>query len=165
MWSKVQGWLEKTISSSGKEVLVKSMAQAILVYSMSCFKLPRGLCQSLNMMILNFWWGSKDGARKPHWVSWKVMTQPKVMGGLGFKDFELFNLFLLARQAWRILQNPNTLSARMLKAVYFPSSDFLGPGLGSHPSQIWRAIVEGKDVLKQGLIIRIVNGRDTGIWE
>jgi hypothetical protein len=86
------------------------------------------------------------------------------MGGLGFRDFELFNLALLARQAWRILQQPTELSARILKAVYFPNSDFLDAQLGDSPSRIWRAIQDGKDVLKQGLIRRIGNGEDTMIW-
>jgi hypothetical protein len=27
---------------------------------MSCFKLPRGLCQYINGLLRNFWWG--DGA-------------------------------------------------------------------------------------------------------
>ena len=40
---KFQGWKEKLLSQAGREVLIKSMIQAILTYSMSCFKLPRGL--------------------------------------------------------------------------------------------------------------------------
>lgn len=99
-----------TMSTAGKEVLVKSVAQAVLVFSMSCFKLPRDLCEHLNMLIRKFWWGGKDGHRKPSWVSLEAMTQPKVMGSLGFKDFELFNLALLARQSWRILEHPDSLS-------------------------------------------------------
>src|SRR4051812_16692582 len=43
LWSKIHGWIEKSLSTAGKEVLVKSVAQAVPVYSMSCFKLPRGL--------------------------------------------------------------------------------------------------------------------------
>ena len=46
--NKVKGWIEKTISFQGKEVLVKSVAQTVPVFSMSCFKLPRGLCEHLN---------------------------------------------------------------------------------------------------------------------
>ena len=69
------------------------------------------------------------------------------MGGLGFRDIELFKLALLARQAWRILQEPVTLSARVLKAVYFPNADFLDAELGPSPSRVWRAIIDGKGVL------------------
>ena len=92
------------------------------------------------------------------------MTQPKSMGGLGFKDIELFNLALLARQAWRVLQEPESLSARVLKSVYFPNTSILEATLGAHPSQIWRSIIEGRDTLKQGLIKRISNGETTRIW-
>jgi hypothetical protein len=70
------------------------------------------------------------------------MVQPKYAGGLGFRYIELFNLALLARQAWRVLKVPTTLSSRMLKAIYFPESELLNAELGSHPSQVWRAIYE-----------------------
>ena len=92
------------------------------------------------------------------------MTKPKGMGGLGFKDFELFNLAMLAKQAWRLLQEPNSLSARLLKSIYYPTSDILQASLGGHPSQIWRSLIEGCDVLKQGMIRRIGNGAPTNIW-
>ena len=60
---------------------------------------------------------------------------PKYMGGLGFTYFEIFNLTLLAKQSWRILDNPESLSARILKAVYFLNTDILSAEVGSHPSQ------------------------------
>jgi hypothetical protein len=125
---------------------------------MSCFKLPRGLYEHINTLIWNFWWGGKEGKRRTCWVSWDQMVQPKYAGGLGFRDIELFNLALLARQALRALQEPTTLSSRMLKAIYFPESELLNAKLGSHPSQVWRAIYEGRDALKLGLISRIGTG-------
>jgi hypothetical protein len=125
VWQKVQGWMERVLSAGGKEVLIKSIAQAVPVYSMACFKLPRGLCLHINSLIRQFWWRSTQGERKPSWVSWEEMTKPKCMGGLGFRDIELFNLALLARQGWRIMQDPSTLSAKILKAVYFSTTSFL----------------------------------------
>ncbi|XP_071683223.1 uncharacterized protein [Lolium perenne] len=164
MWKKIQGWLEQLLASAGKEVLIKAVAMAIPIFSMSCFKLPRGLCEAINAMLRSFWWGNKDGKRKTCWVSWETMCSPKFSGGMGFRDIEIFNLAMLARQAWRILQNPAALSSRILKAVYHPSSDFLEASLGSHPSQVWRAIVEGRDAMKQGLIRRIGSGENTHAW-
>ena len=131
VWNKIKGWMEKILSAGGKEILIKSIAQAVLVFSMSCFKLPRGLCEHLNSLIRKFWWGSRDGKRKANLICWKDMTQPKDMGGLGFKDFELFNLAMLAKQAWRLLQNPDSLTARVLK-VYI-----IQPQTSSRPS--WEA--------------------------
>ena len=37
LWRKVQGWIERTMSISGKEVLVKSVAQVVPYFLMSCF--------------------------------------------------------------------------------------------------------------------------------
>lgn len=91
------------------------------------------------------------------------MTKPKQWGGMGFRDMKLFYSALLARQAWRILQDPTSLSERILKAVYFEEVEFLEAEVGGSPSQIWRAIAEGKEVLKQGLVRRIGTGEDTHI--
>jgi hypothetical protein len=64
VWSRIEGWLEQCLSVGGKEVLIKSVAQAIPTYSMSCLKLPRGLCEHLTSLFRKFWWGSKDGKRR-----------------------------------------------------------------------------------------------------
>jgi hypothetical protein len=101
--------MEMCLSAGGKEMLIKSVVQAIPTYSMSCFRLPRGLCQHINGLLRNFWWGSKEG-KKPCWVAWEEMVKPKFFGGLGFHDIEPFNLALLAKHAWRILEDASSLS-------------------------------------------------------
>ena len=98
-------------------------------------------------------------------VSWKTMSKPKFMGGLGFRDIELFNLALLARQAWRLMQQPESLSARVLKARYFQNTDLLNATLGSAPSQVWRSLLEGSDILSLGLIKRIGTRACVNVWQ
>lgn len=142
VWDKIKWWLETLLSISGKDVLIKPIAQAIHVYSTTCFRLPRGLCEHINSLICEFWWGSKQGKRKASWVSWEVMTRPKYLRA--FQDQELFNLFLLARQSWRIEWVHLSLSARILQASNFPDTTTFESKLGSHPSQIWQSILDGR---------------------
>lgn len=70
---------------------------------------------------------------------------------MGFRDFEIFNLVLLAKQAWRLLINPNTLVSKILKAKYFPRTGVMQAT--SHPTCpfAWQSILEGLDLLKQGV--------------
>ncbi|GJN18706.1 hypothetical protein PR202_gb05897 [Eleusine coracana subsp. coracana] len=78
VWNKIQGWMEQCLSARGKEVLIKLVAKAIPTYSMSCFRLPKGLCKHITSMVRKFWWGCKAGKRKTAWVSWEDMGgEPK----------------------------------------------------------------------------------------
>jgi hypothetical protein len=60
---------------------------------------------------------------------------------------------------------PESLSARVLRAVYFPQLNFLDAVVGPNPSRVWRAIEEGKQVLKLGLIRHIGLGESIRIWD
>ena len=162
---KLAGWKGKLLSMGGKEILIKAVAQAIPTYSMSCFQLPQGLCDDLESMIRNFWWGQKHQESKMAWVGWKQMCHPKSKGGLGFRNLRAFNLAMLAKQAWRILTNPTSLIARVLKARYFPSGDILSATLGSNPSYSWRSIFNSLEVIKKGTRWRVGNGKQIHIWD
>lgn len=43
--SKLSGWKEKLWSQAGKDVLLKSVIQAMPIYAMSIFKFPDNLCR------------------------------------------------------------------------------------------------------------------------
>ena len=126
---------------------------------MSCFQLPQSLCHDLERMMKNFWWGQRQQETKISWVSWKRLCISKTNGGLGFRNLQAFNQAMLAKQAWRILSNPSSLVARVLKARYFPTSDLLNAKLGSSPSYSWRSIHSSLEIIRCGIRWRVGNGK------
>ena len=101
-------------------MLLKAVVQAIPTFVMSCFKLPSGLLEDIEMMIRKFWWGQSGDQRKIHWKNWETLCKPKALGGMGFKDLEKFNEAMLAKQVWRLLVDHSSLFYQVLSVKYFP---------------------------------------------
>lgn len=154
------GWYAKTLSQRGKEILLKS----IHVYAMTCFKLPKNLCKNLTSVMMDFWWNNIQNSKKIHWGSWQKLTMPKTLGGIGFKDLQCFNQALLAKQAWRLLNEKDNLFYKIFKSRYFLNSEFLDATKGTRPSYAWRSILFGRELIKEGLKRVIGNGEQTRVW-
>ncbi|VVA37427.1 PREDICTED: reverse mRNAase, partial [Prunus dulcis] len=165
LWKKLQTWKGKLLSGAGKEILIKVVAQAIPIYTMSYFLLPKYVCEDLNKLVAQFWWNSSTGNKKIHWMAWDRLCAPKEEGGLGFRNLHAFNLALLAKQGWRLLQNPNSLITKVLKAKYFPTRSFLETVVSPHASVVWKSLCEARTVIIQGSRWQVGSGDTIGIWE
>jgi hypothetical protein len=120
---RLSDWCEKNLSMGRKEVLIKSVLQALPMYMMSVSKIPVSLCEEYMQLIRKFWWGEDRHKRMVHWISWHQLVKPKSQGGISFRDLKLFNQALPARQAWRLIQYPDSLCAKVLKAKYYPNGE------------------------------------------
>jgi hypothetical protein len=100
-----------------------------------------------------------------HWKKWYDISVAKAMGGMGFRDFQLFNQAMLAKQGWRLLSNPNSLCAKVLKGKYYHDTNFLEARTKRNSSHVWRAILHGREVLKEGLIKRVGDGSTIRAFE
>lgn len=150
IWSKLNGWKEKLLTHAGKEILLKSVVQAIPTYTMSVFRLPKTLIKEINSLMGKFWWSFKENFNKIPWMSWKQLGRNKEVGGLGFRELNCFNMAMLAKQGWRLLKYPDSLAAQVLKEKYYPESNFLMSSLGKRPSFAWRSIWNARPLIEEG---------------
>ncbi|KAL0294588.1 UNVERIFIED_CONTAM: hypothetical protein Sradi_6878200 [Sesamum radiatum] len=54
VWQRISGWNAKLLSQVGKDVIIKSIIQAIPSYAMGCFRLPTTLLFELHGMVARF---------------------------------------------------------------------------------------------------------------
>lgn len=66
---RINGWKQKHMSIGGKEILLKAVAQAIPVYAMSVFLIPKGACKAMIDAISKFGWGDDENRNKMHWYA------------------------------------------------------------------------------------------------
>lgn len=99
------------------------------------------------------------------WIAWEKLCISKEEGGMGFRDLRAFNLALLAKQGWRIQQNPSSLVHRVFKARYFVDRPFKEAMLGRRLSYAWRSIMATKDIVVSGSRWVVGNGEQIDIWK
>lgn len=97
-------------------------------------------------------WGGTEEQRKMHLVSWETINKDKENGGLGIRSMRQANAAFLSKLGWRILVEPNTLWARVLRNKYCDGKFYLE--MFKHKpnsSNAWKGIVENIDILRQGV--------------
>ncbi|KAL9663797.1 hypothetical protein QQ045_019188 [Rhodiola kirilowii] len=82
VWNKTNGWGADRLSCGGKEVLIKSVLQAIPQSFMHCFLLPEGILSKMQNIINAFWWRNSQTAKPILWVKSDLLFECKE-GGLG----------------------------------------------------------------------------------
>ncbi|KAA3456040.1 Cyclopropane-fatty-acyl-phospholipid synthase [Gossypium australe] len=103
-------------------------------------------------------------------MAYDSLCTPKGMGGLSFMDLRLFNIALLGRQVWRLINNKDTLCYRVLCSKYFSNGDVLNPKAIDKPSFFWMSILHAVKALETGWGFEGLDGNPlgtffNGIWD
>ncbi|XP_074352672.1 uncharacterized protein LOC141691818 [Apium graveolens] len=84
IWKRIHGWNAKLLSKADKAVLLKSVATAIPSYCMTCFMLPKKLCQEIERILNGFWWSSSSSVMLGKHV-WNFVHKPQSLVSRVFK--------------------------------------------------------------------------------
>ncbi|XP_074328110.1 putative mitochondrial protein AtMg00310 [Apium graveolens] len=162
---KLQTWSSQNISKAGKVTLLKSTAQSMPNFWMNLLLIPVAVCESIERKMNAYWWGTGKNRRGIKWISWDRLCEAKEGGGLGFRKIQEFNIAMLSKQAWRLLNDANPLVTQLMKSRYYVDSEFTNANLGANPSYMWRSILAAQEMVKQGGRRWIGDGQDTRVWQ
>ncbi|XP_058746507.1 uncharacterized protein LOC131619429 [Vicia villosa] len=115
---KLCSWKGRWLSFGGRITLLKFVLGSLPIFTLSFYLAPKKVIRETNKIQSNFLWGGVKEKICIHWVKWKDACLPVDKGGLGLRSVEDFNLALLFKWKWRILEASNFLWYRMLRARY-----------------------------------------------
>lgn len=103
---------------------------------------------------------------------WDKLCWTKHDDGLGFQKFNFFNHSMLTKQGWHLGMSNDSLARRILKAWYFPCSNFFKANLSYKLSNIYRSLLKAiyRSLLKFRWILKgrsrwqIGSGQSMHIW-
>ncbi|KAL4347498.1 hypothetical protein GQ457_17G013380 [Hibiscus cannabinus] len=147
---RIDGWTKRLLSFGGREIFLKSVAQALPQYIMSCYLLPRTVTNRITSSMRKFWWTGKTNKQGWPLMAWDRICSPKNVGGLGLRDLRCFNLALLRKQLWRFLTRPDSLVAKLFRAKYFSTGRLLDSRLKDHASFAWKGLHATLQELRSG---------------
>ena len=143
--------------------MVKSVLKAIPVYWMH-FWIPVGILERIRKICFKFLWSGNNEASGLPWSSWKVLANPKSLGGWGLKIPALFAKSLAAKSVWNLI-NGTGLWVQIAIQKYISRLTLLDwirvdvkkkKGI----SICWKAALWSFDLIGQALVWRIGTGTE-----
>ena len=98
--------------------LIKFVLTSIPLYFFSFFRAPKLVVDKLVRLQRRFLWGGRLDQNKIAWIRWETVTSSKENGGLDIKDITNFNVALLGKWRWGLMQNKGELWARVVQSKY-----------------------------------------------
>ncbi|KAL8170236.1 hypothetical protein V2J09_022040 [Rumex salicifolius] len=121
------------------------------------------------LIIKSFIWGSRDGRRRPHLVSWYTVCLSRSRGGLGIRKSVDVNLTITGKLGWRLLSKSAGVWGDLISAKYglqLVNGRIIQSKLCSDSSYVWRSILWAlENGVYKGLEWSISDGRSVRFWE
>ncbi|GJT18001.1 RNA-directed DNA polymerase, eukaryota, reverse transcriptase zinc-binding domain protein [Tanacetum coccineum] len=106
------------LSIGGRMTLLKSVLGSLGIYYMSLFRVPESILKYLERLRATFFWGGSSESRNISWIKWPNVLASRDKGGLGVGSLKAFNLALLQKWRWRLVNNSNLLWVKLIKSIH-----------------------------------------------
>ena len=164
MLKRLDPWKGKYLTSGGRQILTNSCLSSIPMYCMGFYWLQDGVHKKLDNIRANFIWQGTEGKFRYHMAKWEMVSRPKDQGGLGIINTRIMNDCLLVKWIWKIMQQPDELWFKILRAKYMEDCSFFSSNIKG-TSQFWHGLHKVKHLFKWGAIFKVRDGRTCKFWQ
>lgn len=157
-------WAAKTLSFAGRLQLISSVIYSTVNFWLSSFILPKCCLKIIEQMCNRFLWSndiSKHGDIK---VSWQNVCLPKFEGGLGLRNFWVWNKTLNLRLIWMLFARRDSLWVAWNHSTRLRNGNFWTAKPANHHSWIWKALLSLCPLAKRFLRGNIGDGHTLSYW-
>lgn len=158
MLKRLDPWKGKFLSSGGRQILTNSCLSSIPLYCMGFYLLKDGVHDKIDSIRAKFPWRGAEDKFKYHMAKFEMVARPKDQGGLGIINTKIMNECLLVKWIWKIMQEPDELWFKIIKAKYLDDKGFFFSD-GAGGSQFWKGLHKIKHMFKWGAIYNLGDGR------
>lgn len=119
---RFSSWSVKSLSFSGRLLLIKTVIAGITTFWCSAFILPKACFARINSLYSMFLWkGNLEGHHSAR-VSWEKVVLTKRQGGSGVKDLCTWNKACALRLLWLLFFRPDSVWVQWFKEVILKGS-------------------------------------------
>ena len=164
--ARFSSWSVKSLSFSGRLLLIKTVIAGITTFWCSAFILPKGCIKRINSLCSIFLWkGSIEGHNSAR-VSWETVVLTTRQGGLGVKDLQTRNKACTLRLLWLLFFRPESVWVQWFKEVILKGSVHNYWTTPTRQSYSWlvNKLLKLKSVVFPLIKLRLQNGETTRFW-
>lgn len=97
---RLQSWQVRLLSYAGRLQLIKAVIYSMVNFWLSAFVFPKSCLKEIESLCRNYLWSTNPNAHSSAKVAWKDLCLPRNEGGLGLRNFYLWNKALMLRLVW-----------------------------------------------------------------
>lgn len=164
--SRLSSWSVKTLSLSGRLLLIKTVIAGITIFWCYALILPKACIDRINSLCGIFLWkGNIEGHHSAR-VSWEIVVLTKRQGGLGIKDLRTWNRACTLRLLWLLFFRPDLVWVQWFKEVILKGSIHNYWTTSPKQSYSWlvNKLLKMKQVVFPLIKVRLQNGESTRFW-
>ena len=163
---KFNSWLVKSLSFSGRLLLLKTVISEITTFWCSSFILPKACINKINSLCSTFLWTGDADSRNSARVAWDRVTLTKEQGGLGVKDLLTWNKSCCMRLIWMIFFRPDSVWVSWFKEVILKGSvhNYWSTKPSNSYSWLVNKLLKMKSVVYPFIRLQLQNGERARFW-